>query len=102
MFHVSLLEPYRGGEMQATPGPVKVLWEADDIENCEEYAVDEIVGSTKMGRRVLYLVKWLDYPDQKDWTNEPFDNFSEGGLEKQREFHHQNPEAPRDYRLAKE
>jgi hypothetical protein len=64
--------------------------------------VDEIMGSTKKGRRVLYLVKWLDYPDRRDWTNELFDNFSEGGLEKLREFHRRNPEAPRDYRLAKD
>ena len=74
----------------------------DDIENSEEYDVDEIMGSTKKGRRVLYLVKWLDSPGQRDWTNKPFDNFSEGGLEKLREFHRRNPEAPRDYRLAKE
>jgi len=88
--------------MQTTPDPAKVLREADDIENSEEYDVDEIMGSTKKGRRVLYLVKWLDYPDRRDWTNEPFDNFSEGGLEKLKEFHQRNPEAPRDYRLAKD
>ena len=49
---------------------------------------------------MLYLVKWLDYPERKDWTEEPYDNFSEGGLEKLREFHQRNPDAPRDYRLA--
>jgi Chromo (CHRromatin Organisation MOdifier) domain len=102
VFHVSLIEPYRTSDMQRTPDPVKVLREADDIENSEEYDVDEIMGSTKKGRQVLYLVKWLDYPDRRDWTNEPFDNFSEGGLEKLREFHRRNPEAPRDSRLAKE
>jgi hypothetical protein len=99
VFHVSLLEPYRTSEMQTTPDPVKVLREADDIETSEEYDVDEVMGSTKKGRRVLYLIKWLDYPDRRDWTNEPFDNFSEGGLEKLREFHRRNPEAPKDYRL---
>ena len=88
--------------MQTTPDPAKVLREADDIENSEEYDVDEIMGSTKKGRRVLYLVKWLDYPDRRDWTNEPFDNFSEGGREKLKEFHRRNPEAPRDYCLAKD
>jgi len=49
---------------------------------------------------ILYLVKWLDYPERKDWTEKPFDNFSVGGLEKLREFHRQNPDAPRDYRLT--
>jgi len=100
VFHVSLVEPYRVGDLQTNPDPAKVLPEADDIENSEEYDVDEIMGSTKKGRRVLYLVKWLDYPDRRDWTNKPFDNFSEGGLEKLKEFHRRNPEAPRDYRLA--
>jgi len=88
--------------MQATPDPVKVLQEVDDIENSEEYDVDEIMGTTKKGQRVLHLVKWLDYPNRRDWTNKPFDNFSEGGLEKLREFHRPNPEAPRDYWLANE
>ena len=102
VFHVSLVEPYQTGDIQTTPNPAKVLREADDIENSEEYDVDEIIGSTKKGRRILYLVKWLDYPDRRDWTNEPFDNFSENGLEMLKEFHCWNPEAPRDYRLAKD
>jgi len=100
VFHVSLLEPYRLSEHQALPDPSKVLREADDIEPSEEYNVDEVLGSTKKGRRVLYLVKWLDYPDRKDWTEEPYDNFSVGGLEKLREFHRKNPDAPRDYQLT--
>ena len=82
------------------PDPSKILREADDIEQSEEYDVDEVLGSTKKGRRILYLVKWLDYPDRKDWTEEPYDNFSVGGLEKLREFHRKNPDAPRDYRLT--
>jgi hypothetical protein len=77
-----------------------VLREADDIENSEEYDVDEVMASVKKGRRVLYLVKWLDFPDRQDWTNEPLDNFSVGGLEKLREFHRRNPDTPRDYRLT--
>ena len=49
---------------------------------------------------VLYLFKWLHYRERKDWTEEPFDNFSVGGLEKLREFHRKNPDSPRDYRLS--
>ena len=101
VFHVSLLEPYRTSEHRERPDPSKVLREADDIEQSEEYEVDKVLGSTKKGRRVLYLVKWWDYPDRKDWTEEPYDNFSVGGLEKLREFHRQNPDPPRDYRLTK-
>jgi len=100
VFHISLLEPYRTSEHRAPPDPSKILREADDIEQSEEYDVDEVVSSRKQGRRILYLVKWLDYPDRKDWTEEPFDNFLEGGLEKLRTFHRQNPNWPKDYRLT--
>jgi len=62
------------------------------------------MSSAKHGRgnnkRILYLVKWLDYPEHKDWMEEPFDNFSVSGLEKLQEFHRQNPDAPRDYQLT--
>jgi len=51
-------------------------------------------------KRILYLVKWLDYPERKDWMEEPFDNFSLGGLEKLREFHRRNPDVPIDYWLT--
>ena len=81
-----------------------MLREADDIEQSEEYDVDEVMFSVECGwgnnKRILYLIKWLDYPERKDWTEEPFDNFSVGCLEKLWEFHRRNPDAPRDYRLA--
>jgi len=86
VFHVSLLEPYRTSEHRAPPDPSKVLREADDIEQLEEYDVEEVMSSVERGwgnnKRILYLIKWLDYPERKDWTEEPFDNFSVGGLEK--------------------
>jgi len=81
-----------------------VLREVDDIEQSEEYDVDEVMSSVERGRgnnkRLLYLVKWLDYPERKDWTEEPFNNFLVGSLEKLQEFHQRNPDAPRDYRLT--
>ena len=82
VFHVSLLKPHRTSEHWALPEPSKVLREADDLKQSEEYNVDEVISSVKRGRRILYLVRWLDYPERKDWTEEPFDNFSVGGLEK--------------------
>ena len=104
VFHVSLLEPYRTSKHRAPPDPSKVLREAEDIEQSEEYDVEEIMSSVERSqgnnKRVQYLVKWLDYPERKDWTEEPFDNFSVGGLEKLREFHRKNPDSPRDYRLT--
>jgi len=81
-----------------------VLREADDIEQSKEYDVEEVMSSVKRGRgnnlRILYLLKWLDYPERKDWMEEPLDNFSVGGLEKLREFHRQNPDTLRDYLLS--
>ena len=82
VFQVSLLEPYRTSEYRAAPDPSKVLPKADDMEQIEEYDVDEVMSSVERGYgnspRVLYLVKWLDYPDRRNWTEEPFDNFSVG------------------------
>jgi hypothetical protein len=100
VFHVTLVEPYQMGNSWTPPDLSKVLGEADDIEHREEYDVEEVMSSTKKGCQVLYLVKWLDFPEVQDWTNEPFDNFSVGGLEKHREFHRRNPGTPRDYRLT--
>jgi len=104
VFHVSLLKPYRTSEHRAPPDPSNVLREADDVEQSEEYDVEEVMSLVECGqgnnKRILYLVKWLDYPECKDWTEEPFDNFSVGGLEKLWEFHRQNPDSPRDYRLT--
>jgi len=100
VFHVSLLEPHQISKHRAPPDPSKVLREADDIEQSVEYNVDKIVSSTKRGCRVMYLVKWLDYPDQRAWTEEPFDSFLVGGREKLREFHRKNLYAPRDYRVT--
>jgi len=101
VFHVSLLEPYRTSEYRAPPDPAKILREADDIEQSDEYDVEEVEASREDGRenrkRILYLVKWLGYDER---TEEPYDNFSVGGLEKLREFHQRSPDAPRDYRLT--
>ena len=81
-----------------------MLREDDDFEQSEEYDVDEDMSSVERGRRnnkrILYLVKWLHYPERKDWTEEPFNNLSVDGLEKLREFHQQNPYAPRNYPLT--
>jgi len=63
---MSLLEPYRTSKHRALTDPSKILREADNIEQSEEYDVDEVLGSTKKGHRILYLVKWLNYSDRKD------------------------------------
>ena len=71
-----------------------------DIEADEEYDVDEIKGSIERRNRILYQVKWLGFPRKKDWTYEPYENFSEAAREKITEFYVRNPTAPRDPRLV--
>jgi len=50
VFHVLLLEPYRTSELQAPLDPSKVLREADNIEQSEEYNVEEVMSSVECGR----------------------------------------------------
>jgi len=80
-----LLEPYGTSKHKAPPDPSRILREAEDIEQSEEYDVEEVMSSVERGgnnKRILYLVKWLDYPECKDWTEGPLDNFSVGSVEK--------------------
>jgi len=76
VFHVLLLEPYRTSEQWAPPDPSKILREVDAIEQSEEYDVKEVVFTVERGqgnnKRILYLIKWLDYPEHKVWMEEPF------------------------------
>lgn len=82
-------------------GPHRVLREADEIEADDEYDIKEVKGSTLRRGRVLYHIKWLGL-EKKDWTFEPYENFSMRGREKLREFHENNPNSPCDYRLQEE
>jgi len=100
VFHVSLIEPYWASNLLGPVKPSKVLHEANDIEQSEEYDVNKVMSSTRKGHRILYVIRWLDYPNRQDWTKEPFDNFSLGGLDKLREFYQRNSAAPRDYLLT--
>ena len=52
--------------------------------------------------KVLYIVKWRNYPLKKDWTREPWENFtSEGAKETVMKFHPLNPNAPTDPEVAR-
>ena len=97
-FHVSELEPFVSGSRPA-PNFEKVLREVSDIEADEEFDVEEIKGSITRNERVLYHVKWHGLPKKKDWTFEPYENFSEGSRELLLAFHKKHPNSPRDYRL---
>ena len=52
-----------------------------DIEAAEEYDVHEVKGTIKSRNSVLYHVKLLGFLKKKDWTFEPYKNFSEGARE---------------------
>ena len=97
-FHVSELEPFISGSRPA-PDFAKVLREVGELEEEEEYDVEEIMGSITRRRKVLYLVKWLGFPRKKDWTYEPYENFAVAAREKLIAFHERKPGAPRDHRL---
>jgi len=60
IFHDSFLEPYGTSEHWIPPDPSKVVREADDIKQSEEYDMEEVVSSVEHGRdnnkRVIYLV----------------------------------------------
>ena len=97
-FHVAEVELFVPGNR-----PVdyeKVLREVADIKADEEYDVDEIKGSIKHRNSVLYHVKWLGFPKKKDWTFEPYENFSTEARTKLYQFHINNPAAPRDHRVT--
>jgi hypothetical protein len=77
-----------------------VLKEADEIEQSDEYEVKEVMGSTLVHGKILYLVKWEGYPNKKDWTREPYEHFlTEGAKDQIRRFHESNPDAPKDPRV---
>ncbi|KAF8246582.1 S-adenosyl-L-methionine-dependent methyltransferase [Wilcoxina mikolae CBS 423.85] len=51
---------------------------------------------SKERKKVLYLVKWKGYPDEADWTEEPYENFHDKELLK--DYHKRDPQAAKDKR----
>ena len=74
-------------------------YEVEGYEYQTGYELEEIMGSqfNKVRKKVLYLVKWKGYPDETDWTKEPYENFDDNTLLK--EFHTRNPQAAKDKRI---
>ena len=98
-FHVSELEPFVPGKHSVSDF-TKVLWEVGDIEADEKYDLNKVKGSITHRNRVLNYVKWLGYPKKKDWTSEPYENFSEGGRENLHQFHINHTNQPKDSRIT--
>ena len=80
----------------------RTLRDCADIEADESYDVDEIKGSIQHRNSVLYHVKWIGFPKKKDWTFEPYENFSEGARTKLLQFHINHPSSPRDHRVTRD
>ena len=99
VFHVSLVEPFIQGNREINMD--EVLKNSDPIETEEEYDVDDVMDSIeKKNGQVLYLVKWKGWPNKKDWTREPFENFNSlGSRDVLRRFHNDHPSVPKDTRL---
>jgi hypothetical protein len=104
-FHVSLIEPYRLNPTRPPPELAseqnELGYDVDGYQFETGYEVEEIMGSqySKERNRVLYLVKWKGYPDEADWTEEPYENFEDKGLLK--EYHKRNPQAAKDNRIRR-
>jgi hypothetical protein len=103
--HVSLIEPYRHANNPIRPAPAlsneanELGYDVDGYEYETGFEVEEIMGSqySKERKRVLYLVKWKGYPEEADWTEEPYENFDDKRLLK--EYHKRNPQAAKDIRI---
>ena len=106
-FHVSLIEPYR---LNPTRSPPKLASASeqnelgDDVDGYEYetgYEVEEVMGSqhSMERKRVLYLVKWKGYPEEADWTEEPYENFDDKRL--LMEYHRRNPQGAKDNRIKR-
>ena len=115
VFHTSLLEPYRASAKGLHPPPIAVTdrsyvdrfgmehevgYDVDGQQVLDDFEVEEIMGSEySTGRKkVLYLIKWTDYPEQSEWSEEPLEHLPRALV---REFHKRHPEAAMDDKLKK-
>jgi hypothetical protein len=82
VFHVSLLGPYHvstiPGRIHDPPPPI-------EINDEQEYEVEDILDSRNSNRQLQYLVHWHGY-DVNECTWEPIKNLS-NAMEKVHEFH---------------
>jgi hypothetical protein len=104
VFHASLLEPYRKSTIdgrsndvpQETEEHIELELKADAEDYTEEFEMEEILDARKIHGKVLYLVKWKGYPEEKDWTEEPAEHFQKEALW---EFHKKFPRKPRGVKV---
>jgi hypothetical protein len=65
VFHVSLLEPYKGSSI---PGRFQVPLPLVEIEGQEEFEVSKILNSRIIRKKLEYLIQWQGYDvSEKTW-----------------------------------
>jgi hypothetical protein len=85
----------------ALANPANALcYDPDDYEYKTGCEVEQIMGSLfkKERKWVPYLVNCKGYPEEADWTEEPYDNFDDKRLLKQ--YYKRNPQATKDIRIG--
>ena len=90
VFHVSLLEPYKTLDIQGrrqTPSP------PIEVDNNDEFEVEEILDSRRRRNKLEYLIHWRGY-DISERTWEPSRNLANASA-KVRAFHQRHPSKPR-------
>ncbi|KAF8760805.1 Chromo (CHRromatin Organization MOdifier) domain [Rhizoctonia solani] len=88
VFNIALLHKKPVDEYDRDPVPLPPVVTADGEE---EYTVERILDSKKVGRQVKYLVKWKGYgPEDNTW--EPKAHLA-NAPEKLAKFHREHPEA---------
>lgn len=95
VFHVSLLKPHRANPFPdrapAPPPPIQV-------NNDDEYEVQEILDSRRRRGVLEYLIHWKGYgPEERSW--EPLGNVHAAA--KVRAFHRAHPERPSQGRVRR-
>jgi hypothetical protein len=107
-FHVSLIEPYQlaNNPMRSPPELASASehnelgYDVEEYKYRRIYKVKEDMGSqySKERKRVIYLVKWKRYPEEAEWTEEPYENIYDKGL--LTEYHTHNSQATNDNRIG--
>lgn len=93
VFHVSLLESYKESTIS---GRLQPSLPSVEVENHEEYEVEEVLDSRRRRGKLQYLIHWRGY-DISERTWEPAANLANAPLKVQ-EFHQRYPEKPKPHR----
>jgi hypothetical protein len=89
VFHISLLYGHPTDEFGRRPNPPPPVVTP---EGEEEYEVEKILNSRKVGRQLQYLICWKGYGPEEDTWQPKADVVNAPKLV--RRFHQQHPEAP--------